>query len=493
MPTFYRPDPNNPQVYDALNTPLSYEQYKAAGGTGVLGQGAFPDVINAPIPTQTTTPASIPTPAAPQPVAQPVQPTASTIPPPAPAPVTTTPPQPQTLAQQSAQGGLSAEEYLKLMTGTVTPEEKQQIYDRLGITQLEQSVFSPPTQTTQQLYQTAYNQAGLSDLKTKIQTLLDQINKARSDFNEASGVINENPFLSEASRVGRISRLSDKAQAQIGNLVNQFSQLQDLYNNGISEVNSLVSRSTKDFDTNQSLNEAKLKYLLDKAEGQIGDLQTNKTQAAYSYLPDYLKAKASATAPDLIGSSDGGYYKWDSGTGTFVQAIQPQSSNDLSNGYPFYKYPGSPTVFDSKTNQPLSYEQYKAAGGVGVSGQGAFGDVFEVGASSGTSKLLSVTEAARLGVPYGTTQEEAATLAKTPTFGKTPSPKPAPAPTPPTYSSEYEARVDYDQELKALEAAKNSGQLSGKPSEIIAALAEVYGRYVSSQEIQATIYNLFGV
>ena len=102
-----------------------------------------------------------------------------------------------------------------------------------------------------------------------------------------------------------------------------------------------------------------------------------------------------------------------------LQEQQPEGANELAQGYPFYKYPGSPQVFDAKTNEPLSFEEYKKRGGIGEMGS-SFGDVFEVGGVSSSGeldKLLTPTEAARLGVPYGTTRGEAAELGTTPQFG----------------------------------------------------------------------------
>jgi hypothetical protein len=61
------------------------------------------------------------------------------------------------------------------------------------------------------------------------------------------------------------------------------------------------------------------------------------------------------------------------------------------------------------------------------------------------------------------------------------------------YDTEFEARIDYDSEIRQLEQAKNNGQLQGTPSEIINALAAEYGSKISKQEIQSTIRSLFGV
>ena len=129
--------------------------------------------------------------------------------------------------------------------------------------------------------------------------------------------------MSEASRVGRTSRLQNKAELHISNLTNQLGQLQDLYASGVNEINSLVGRQTADFSANQQLNSQKLQYLLAKAEQQYNAAAQAKTADAYKYLPDYLNAKAKAQKPDTIGSNETGYYKWNANTGTFEQVIAP--------------------------------------------------------------------------------------------------------------------------------------------------------------------------
>src|SRR6185436_9133507 len=72
------------------------------------------------------------------------------------------------------------------------------------------------------------------------------------------------------------------------------------------------------------------------------------------------------------------------------QAQQAAFANDIRQNANitslFYKNPGSNQVYSSQTSQPLTYEQYKAMGGVGVPGMDKFPDVQEI---SQQGKLLS--------------------------------------------------------------------------------------------------------
>ncbi len=278
----------------------------------------------------------------------------------------------QKIAQNAGMAGLSFEDYQKIIAGQngLSQTEKDTINKSLGIPALEESVFALPSKSTTQLYNDAYASAGLADLKTKVQSVIDQINSIRGQFTDASANVNENPFLSEASRVGRISRLQDKYQAQIGNLTNELSQLQDLYNNGVSEVNSLVSRQSQDFTTNQQLNASKLTYLLKKAEDQYATATSAKTNKAYTYLPDYLNAKAKAQKPDTIGSAETGYYRWNPDTGTFEQVIDPlDKSNEilsptdaLALGVPYGTTRGQAMQLGIIPQKPATDAQNQAAG-----------------------------------------------------------------------------------------------------------------------------------
>jgi hypothetical protein len=232
----------------------------------------------------------------------------------------------QQLARSAAQAGLGIDDYLKLVSGQggITPDERNQIRAGLGITDLENSVFGKPSQSTEEIYKNAYKSSGLGDLKKKVQAKLSQINDLQGKYTDKAGDINENPFLSEASRVGRLRILEDQRQAQIGNMQNELNSITELYNSGINEVNSLVTRVAADMGSQRSLDAQKLQYLLGKAEEQIKDKESANSASAYAYLPDYLAAKVKGQKPDTIGSAETGFFKWDAETGTFVQVTAPQ-------------------------------------------------------------------------------------------------------------------------------------------------------------------------
>jgi LysM repeat protein len=229
------------------------------------------------------------------------------------------------LAEEAGKAGLSVSEYQTVMNtrNTVSKEESDAIAKELGITALEGEVFKKPSQSSQQVYDSAYATAGLADIKGKIDALNTEIAKDRANLAEAVGTIDENPFLTEKSRVGRGKRVLDQAEAKINNKIAQVKSYTDLYTAGVNEINNLVTRNQNDFNINQTVDSAKLNYLLKKAETQVSQLQDKKNISANTTLGAYLKAKQTGKTPDVIGTSDTGYFKYDSATGKFVQVIKP--------------------------------------------------------------------------------------------------------------------------------------------------------------------------
>lgn len=272
----------------------------------------------------------------------------------------------QSMAESFGRAGIGYDEYLKYLEAQsgLSEVEKNEIKKSLGIDTLEASVFAPPSKSTEQLYNDAYGMAGLAELKTQIKAKMDELNSRQSAYTSKAGDINENPFLSEASRIGRIKRLDDRRLADVGNLENEVNSLKDLYNAGVNEVNALVTRQSTDFVNNRTLDQQKLSYLLSKVEEQIGAKQAAKTAENYKYLPDYLKAKAKSQKPDTIGSNETGYYRWNPDTATFEQVIAPQITPN------FQTNPVTGELFDTKTGRPggagvggLNFSQNAPAGG----------------------------------------------------------------------------------------------------------------------------------
>lgn len=274
------------------------------------------------------------------------------------APATVTPEQQREqqnidLAKKAGEAGLSVTEYQALMQSqnAVTKEETDRIAQELGITALEGEVFKKPKESTQKMFDKAYKVAGLADLKKQIEAINADIDKDRADLAEATGAIDENPFLTETSRVGRGKRVLDQAEAKINNKLAQAKTLQDLYDSGIGEITSMIARDKEDFGTNQAIDQAKLNYLIKKAEIEATQLQTSRDSS--SATSSYLNARSTSEKPEVIGTSETGYYKYDKTTQKFVQVIAPTpKSSSGDDPYEFKPSAGDKALVGRFLNTP---------------------------------------------------------------------------------------------------------------------------------------------
>lgn len=230
----------------------------------------------------------------------------------------------RTLAESAGKAGYTPDQYQSYLNtqNTVSQAESDAIAKELGIPTVEGELFKKPSQTSQQLYQSAYDTSGLADLKKKIQTINDEITNDRALLTDAIGQIDENPFLTETSRVGRGKRILDQAEQKINNKLSQIKQYQDLYDGGIAEINGMVTRNQNDFSTDQTINTAKLNYLQKKAEQQVALLKDSKVKSSNAdTIPSYLSGAGTTKTPTVIGNSESGFFKYDSSTGKFVQVV----------------------------------------------------------------------------------------------------------------------------------------------------------------------------
>ena len=96
--------------------------------------------------------------------------------------------------------------------------------------------FNQPTIDLPKLYQGLYASSGISDIE---RGLSDKTNA----YNEQIGKIKDNPHLSEATMTGRISKLTDKFNADKANIQNDIAMRK-------ADVETQLNLQTKQFDIN---------------------------------------------------------------------------------------------------------------------------------------------------------------------------------------------------------------------------------------------------
>jgi len=184
----------------------------------------------------------------------------------------------------------------------------QDIYDQYGITDLETKFTEQPEKTFEDIYSKAFEDAGLADLKTEIDDLRAKIAKAEADRDEAIGTINENPWLSEASRVGRAKRVSDKAQRELDRLTNQLTLVDTMYGRGKEEAENIATRALNTFAVNREYAKEELDYYVKRAEADVqaklAVMGTEAEKEKYRYFPEYLKAYQPEVEADLLSPTE---------------------------------------------------------------------------------------------------------------------------------------------------------------------------------------------
>jgi len=98
------------------------------------------------------------------------------------------------------------------------------------------NLVAPATINLPQIYESLYSSSGIKDLETQ---LADQT----KTFTETKGKINDNPFLSEATRVGRIAKLETLFNERTANLRSDIATKK-------ADIETQLNLQTKQFDIN---------------------------------------------------------------------------------------------------------------------------------------------------------------------------------------------------------------------------------------------------
>jgi hypothetical protein len=260
------------------------------------------------------------------------------------------------MAADAARAGMSASEYMAL--NTLSKEESDRLANELGITDTENALFKRPSETTEALYTRLYDTTGLGDLKTQISTIMKEVNTERQTALEALGQVNENPWLSEKSRVGRGKRLLEQLEARIGNRLNEIERLNSLYTMGMGEIDRVIQRRTADFTQDQTVNTAKLNYLNAKMEKRTEQiLSKRKTEGLGAFADEKQKQaekdKQTQQGDKLVTVGDTVFY-WDPVTKKLVEVGQGKDtprSSDTPSSYKEWVLAGKPGTYADWVNK----------------------------------------------------------------------------------------------------------------------------------------------
>jgi len=180
-------------------------------------------------------------------------------------------------------------------------------------------------------YSDEYAASGLGEKKNQISSLDQSIADKKAERDAAVAKVRQNPGLSAALLTGTVSKLTDKANADINNLIQQRNGLAGDYNTGLTEVNNKVSAKVGDAETAYNAASKALESLTGRAkdyQSALVDSLKNKSTADYQdkqlaislMNAETAAKKAGQTGSDLTlaRDSDGNPLYWFDKAGNII-------------------------------------------------------------------------------------------------------------------------------------------------------------------------------
>lgn len=163
-------------------------------------------------------------------------------------------------------GTISPGTTLGSTTGTdAANKAAEDIYTKYGIDARANDWLNYPEQSFETLYSNLYTTLGLADTKK----LIDDANR---EYETAVGNINENPWLSEAGRTGKIGKLNDKYERTM-------TRLNTAYDRGTQEARDTATIALNASNQNRQFKKDELDYYIKRAEADIQAQQTTSDKA----------------------------------------------------------------------------------------------------------------------------------------------------------------------------------------------------------------------
>lgn len=125
-------------------------------------------------------------------------------------------------------------------------------------------------------YKQLVNDLGLPTIKDAFNEVQTQFNDLQDELNEAIFDVNDNPWLTEGTRVLRIRKIEEKFEGKLGNLTNQMKLYNSLYEQGLVEARFVAgaSQNQAQFDITTQIN--LLRLAQDEAQA-LADLDSQIT------------------------------------------------------------------------------------------------------------------------------------------------------------------------------------------------------------------------
>ena len=191
-------------------------------------------------------------------------------------------------------------------------------------------MFQQPTMDLQGIYQKLYDTSGIKDTQAQYDTLQGQLTERQKARDSVLAKINDNPFYSEGTRVGRAAKVNEQYNNEAVTFTNQQKLAQDKIATQKADIETRVNIATKQFDINSQ--QAKQAFdqfttllesgALDNASGEDIANITRATGVSSAMIQSAVNAQKQKNVKTSIQSYDDGtnqgYAVIDSNTGKII-------------------------------------------------------------------------------------------------------------------------------------------------------------------------------
>lgn len=144
-------------------------------------------------------------------------------------------------------------------------------------------------------------------ISSTVKPLEDQLSQYAKDYTEATGKINDNPFLAEATRVGRVAKLDDLYQKRTANIRTDIATKR-------ADIETQLNLQTKQFDINSQQAQIAMQQFntllgagaLDNASGEDIANITRATGLSSSMIQSAIQASKDSKVQTSTQSFDDG-------------------------------------------------------------------------------------------------------------------------------------------------------------------------------------------
>ena len=215
--------------------------------------------------------------------------------------------------------GLKYEDISAYISSLAEPTESEEdrrkrIYEKYGITGIEEKAFAAPTETFETIYKRAYKDTGLAEIKEKIRAKSEEMDRATADYNEAVSKIGENPWLSEEGRMGRVKKVYDMYERKFLRLEAEYTRMSNEFTKGQESAENVATRVLSEIERGRTRTKEELSYYTKRAEAdveaELGLAEKEEEKELYRYFPDYVKSVPEKEGTPQLKQDKSGSWVW---------------------------------------------------------------------------------------------------------------------------------------------------------------------------------------